>query len=256
MGGWVKEAARNDERLVLVVAAAAELATRFTDAIAEAGYTHAVALGAREAIDVAFRRRPIAVVVDLIQRPEEELQIVHLLRRPGATTRQVPLVGVVSSLENEHAEAARHAGCSELLAWPGALDEAVGRAIAAGPPRERPILVVEDDDQVRQCLVSILAEEGHEVLEARDGHEALEVLRNGSSPKLVLLDLMMPDMDGWQFRAEQLRDETLANIPVVVVTAVPLVRQRLESLGGVADTIQKPFDVSSLLSTIARHSAT
>src|SRR5690349_23695253 len=84
---------------------------------------------------------------------------------------------------------------------------------------ETSVLVVEDDFDLRDALVPILEYEGHRVVSAANGKEALERLRTMPPPSLILLDLMMPVMDGEQFRAQQLRDPALASIPVVIVSA-------------------------------------
>src|SRR5437762_11749160 len=81
------------------------------------------------------------------------------------------------------------------------------------------VLAVEDDFDLRDALVPILEYEGHRVVSAANGQEALERLQTMPPPSLILLDLMMPVMDGEEFRARQLRDPTLASIPVVVVSA-------------------------------------
>ena len=86
----------------------------------------------------------------------------------------------------------------------------------APPP---PIVVVDDDTDVREALGEVLAEEGYATRLFESGREALDFLRGGGSPALILLDLMMPEMNGWQFREEQLKDERLRDIPVVVITA-------------------------------------
>ncbi len=83
----------------------------------------------------------------------------------------------------------------------------------------RPILVVDDDTDLRETLGELLTEEGYEPRLFENGRTALDCLRHGIRPKLILLDLMMPEMNGWQFREEQLRDERLRDIPVVVMTA-------------------------------------
>src|SRR6185436_12323698 len=88
------------------------------------------------------------------------------------------------------------------------------------------ILLVEDDFDVRDALIPILEYEGHRVVGAASGQEALDRLRSGAKPSLILLDLMMPGMSGMEFRAEQLRDPALASIPVVVVSADPAARRK------------------------------
>src|SRR2546427_6368423 len=89
-----------------------------------------------------------------------------------------------------------------------------------------PVLVIEDNTEVRQALVALLEAEGYGVVEAGDGVSALRLLRAGEvRPCLIVLDLMMPRMSGWDFRMEQNSDRRLAAIPVVVVPADPLAAQ-------------------------------
>jgi CheY-like chemotaxis protein len=113
------------------------------------------------------------------------------------------------------------------------------------------VLVVEDDFDLCDALVPILEYEGHRVVSAANGREALDRLHAMSPPSVILLDLMMPVMDGEQFRAEQLRDPDLASIPVVVVSAHAQAEERAARLGAVS-CIRKPFDIDALLNEIRR----
>src|SRR5438093_13616345 len=89
-----------------------------------------------------------------------------------------------------------------------------------------PVLVVEDNAEVRQALVALLEAEGYRVAEAGDGVSALRLLRQGDvHPCLIVLDLMMPRMSGWDFRAAQSSDRELASIPGGVLSAEPLASQ-------------------------------
>jgi CheY-like chemotaxis protein len=110
------------------------------------------------------------------------------------------------------------------------------------------ILLVEDDEITRGAIKMVLEWEGYQVDCAANGQEALDYLRHEGEPALILLDVMMPVLDGEQFRQEQKRDPHLARIPVVVVSA-------LEAAGGldVAGHVQKPFQVEELLAVIRRH---
>ncbi len=108
------------------------------------------------------------------------------------------------------------------------------------------ILVVEDDGDIRSGLVSVLEDEGYAVLSAGDGEQALRMLRAGQRPFVILLDLMMPVMDGRQFRQAQLAEPALAPIPVVVLTAEPASRLAGRVPGALA-TLGKPFELRALL---------
>ena len=117
--------------------------------------------------------------------------------------------------------------------------------------RERSILIVEDDLDVRDALTQVLEFEGYSVVGATNGQEAIDRLREGNLPSLILLDLMMPVMDGLQFRAAQMSDPSIADIPVIVISADGKVDQKAAALG-VAAYMKKPLDVDSLLDLIAR----
>lgn len=108
------------------------------------------------------------------------------------------------------------------------------------------ILVVEDDEAVGVALAGALREEGYEVEIATDGREALARLEGGAAPSLILLDLMMPRMDGLAFRERQLADHRLAGIPVIVMSAHPDAKATAKRIGA-ADAIAKPMQLDELL---------
>jgi len=120
-------------------------------------------------------------------------------------------------------------------------------------PRRKPlILVVEDHDSARTALTKLLSSTGYDVVEAPNGSEALAQLATGPRPDLILLDLMMPVMDGWQFaHALRARDEGDEDIPLVLLSAARDLRIHAKALSA-ADIIEKPFDLSDLLPKIAR----
>ena len=111
------------------------------------------------------------------------------------------------------------------------------------------VLIIEDDAAVLEALREVLEDEGHEVLVAANGREALSRLRSGKRPDLILLDLMMPVMSGWEFREAQLQDETLAAIPTVILTALGSAAQRALELQS-AGFLQKPIQPDRLLQKV------
>jgi CheY-like chemotaxis protein len=114
------------------------------------------------------------------------------------------------------------------------------------------VLVVEDHDNLRDGLVELLRSEGIGVEAAADGAAALAVLRAGLRPCVIVLDLDMPVMDGYQFRREQIVDPELRAIPVIVLSATA---DAMEFLGGItADAyVQKPTDFATLMVAIRQH---
>jgi len=112
-----------------------------------------------------------------------------------------------------------------------------------------PVLLVEDDLDIAEAILDVLMDEGYEVAHATNGREALELLHTQPRPAVILLDLMMPEMDGPQFRAEQLRDPALSSIPVVVLSADRLVAQKAKELG-VWGYVTKPLQPDQLVSIV------
>jgi len=112
------------------------------------------------------------------------------------------------------------------------------------------VFVVEDDADTREMIGQFLELEGYHVESAGDGKQALERLGAVSGPCVILLDLMMPVMDGWQFRREQLQDETLSRIPVIVVSAAG--RDGLERIDADA-YLPKPIDLTVLLQRVREY---
>ncbi|HEU4411085.1 MAG TPA: response regulator [Polyangiaceae bacterium] len=111
------------------------------------------------------------------------------------------------------------------------------------------VLVVDDDDGVRESVAELLELEGFEVRTARNGREALEFLGSNPTPDLIVLDLMMPIMSGREFRDEQLRDGRLAGIPVVVVTASGGGRADAQAMQAAAYFV-KPVNFDRFLETL------
>jgi CheY-like chemotaxis protein len=115
-----------------------------------------------------------------------------------------------------------------------------------GEMRQSKILVVEDDDDIRESLKELLEEEGYRVDTATNGQQALIKLRDQELPQLILLDLMMPVMDGWQLQQELRGEPTFARLPIIVMSASKFSREPLSA----AAFIPKPLDAGVLLETI------
>jgi CheY-like chemotaxis protein len=111
-----------------------------------------------------------------------------------------------------------------------------------------PVLIVEDDPDSRNMLAALLGLHGYRTVTAANGLEALEAARR-ERPMVILLDLMMPVMDGQTFRREQLNDAALAAIPIVVLSAHAQTAELARELGAAAH-LMKPFDLDRLLQAI------
>ena len=114
------------------------------------------------------------------------------------------------------------------------------------------ILIVDDELSIREMMADLLADEGYKVFTAIDGFDALTQLHGSKElPELIVLDLMMPRMNGWEFRAALRQDPTLASIPVVVLSAHPDVA-RLSAALDVAAYLPKPIHIDRLLAIVQR----
>jgi two-component system, chemotaxis family, chemotaxis protein CheY len=115
------------------------------------------------------------------------------------------------------------------------------------------VLIVDDDVGIREALTMILEDEGYEVSSAANGQLALDWLVTHSSlPNLILLDLMMPIMNGWEFHTAMRKEGRFATIPVIVLSADSNMAQKAQSLQA-QGYLAKPVDIELLLSTVNRY---
>jgi len=114
------------------------------------------------------------------------------------------------------------------------------------------VLVVDDDNDIRDALGETLKDEGYRVMSFQNGKEALDYLQHGGGADLILLDLMMPVMDGWTFRRELQKDPKLAAIPVIAITAAG---PHQASTIQVEKVIPKPVRIDKLLDAVAEYAS-
>jgi CheY-like chemotaxis protein len=113
-------------------------------------------------------------------------------------------------------------------------------------PDPKTIVLVEDDDGIRETMAALLEDEGFRVVQAANGEEGLAGIRAAGDPCLVLLDLWMPVMNGWQMLAAMRRDAALARVPVVVISAAG----DLSPPDGAAAFLRKPIRLEVLLQNV------
>jgi CheY-like chemotaxis protein len=120
-------------------------------------------------------------------------------------------------------------------------------------PKSAEVLVVEDDHEIRESMCDLLQDEGYQVAKAENGAQALDYLRAAKVlPGLILLDISMPDMDGYAFRAEQIQDPRIAGIPTAMVSADGHVKDKATK-AGLVDYLRKPVDLTDLLALVGKH---
>jgi len=124
--------------------------------------------------------------------------------------------------------------------------------VKSEPASRGEVMVVEDDFAVREALHDLLEEQGYHVVRAANGLEALAQLRGGPVPGVILLDLMMPVMNGWELLGVLHDDPALASIPVVVISADHRLEERSRTLAA-SGHLSKPFELGALLAAVDRH---
>jgi CheY-like chemotaxis protein len=120
------------------------------------------------------------------------------------------------------------------------------------PAQSKMILYVEDEIDTRDAVTVVLEQEGFRVFGAANGQTALDYLRSNPPPCLILLDLMVPVMDGWQFMAVRARDPGLISIPVVIVSAHMSIQRQTTPLKA-AGYLTKPIDMELLVATVRKY---
>jgi CheY-like chemotaxis protein len=118
------------------------------------------------------------------------------------------------------------------------------------------VLLVEDNVGTREAVRLLLEGEGLDVAVAADGGEALRILGENGTPQLILLDLSMPDMDGWTFMEALTRHPVWLGVPVVVLTGAADVSAADVRAFGADDLLRKPVDADELIATVSRYAWT
>jgi CheY-like chemotaxis protein len=117
---------------------------------------------------------------------------------------------------------------------------------------KRTVLVVEDDDDIRESLLVVLEDEGYAATAAPNGRVALELLAAGARPDLILLDLMMPVLNGWELIGKLSEDPALRATPIVVISAVS---DRIPRPAGAVAYLEKPVALADLLRVVKEHTS-
>jgi PAS domain S-box-containing protein len=200
------------------------------------GYAVLHAMGGRDGLRVAKAARPDLITLDVIMPDLDGWSVLKALK-DDRELRAIPVVLVTIMGDRDLGFAL---GAADFLTKPfdrELLIQAVNRHRGGGPRAQ--VLVVDDDARSRDMLRRTLQREGWTVAEAVDGREALSQLQR-SRPALVLLDLMMPEMDGFEVLERMRREEAWRDIPVIVVTAKDLTREEVDRLNGhVIKVLQK-----------------
>jgi len=123
------------------------------------------------------------------------------------------------------------------------------RETIAAAPRKPLVLIVEDHQVSRKVLAELLSMTGYDVIEAADGSEALATLINGARPDVILLDLEMPVMDGWEFMKRQHRDPRFSTIPIIVITGVASHDPRCLEMP-IVRFLSKPYTAEQVIAAI------
>jgi signal transduction histidine kinase/CheY-like chemotaxis protein len=233
-----------DGSCVLVIdddAAQRDLMRRF---LRSEGFCVRTARGGEDGLRLAREMRPVAITLDVMMPGMDGWTVLAALKADAAL-REIPVIMLTMVDDPERGFTL---GASDYATKPvnrQGLSRILRRHTCADPPC--PVLVVEDDPATRAMTRNILEKEGWKVREAENGRVALEMMRR-ERPRLILLDLMMPEMDGFEFADRVRRHPEWGSIPIVVVTAHDLTDEERRRLSGYVETIlQKAGDSHEML---------
>jgi CheY-like chemotaxis protein len=234
--------------LVLVVDDDKATRDLITRGLEKEGFRLISAASGPEALRLAHERRPDVISLDVLMPGMDGWSVLRALKADPQTAA-IPVV-MVSMLDDR--DIGHALGAADYLTKPFDRQKLIGvlRQYRRDGP-QRPLLVVEDDTATREVMRRALEKDGWAVSEAENGRRGLQSIAR-QVPDLILLDLMMPEMDGFEFLDELRRTHSSAEIPVVVITAMTLTeadRRRLN--GGVERVVQKrPLGEETLLAEV------
>ncbi len=206
----------NGHKVVLAIDDDPDVIYLLRENLAEAGYHVVGALNGREGLEKARELRPLAITLDILMPQKDGWQILHELK-VDAATRDIPVI-VLSIVDNK--VLGYRLGASDYLIKPFDRDTILA-ALAHVPPQQGCLLAVDDDPHVVDLVCQMLEGEPYEIVSAADGQAALEAIAQ-RQPDVILLDLLMPRMDGFALLEQLQQDPQFQQIPVIVLTAKTL----------------------------------
>ncbi len=239
----------NEQPTVLVVDDSAPMRELICGLLEQAGYLVAEADGGATALQLARLLQPQLITLDVMLPDLDGFDVIQVLRN-DPLTRDLPVLFVSATSERARALAL---GGSAFITKPFTSDELISQIRALLAPRQRRVLVVDDDYHVRPTLARLLQRGGFQVSEAADGRTGLELIER-NPPDLVLLDIRMPDIDGYEVLRRLKLNPLHQHIPVVILTASDLgksAQQHALALGAVR-YLEKPIASGDLLAEIER----
>jgi len=242
--------ARLTARRVLVVDDDDDFRVLIRSQLSNAGYEVLDARDSASAMHIARTMRPDVITVDLLMPGLDGWDFIERLRSEDALAR-IPVV-VVSGVPEANASARRPEGVAVVTKGEG-LDRLLREiSQALGNRRGVTVLVAEDDADLRGVLTASLTRNGHRVLQARDGAEALAAI-DREHVDLLVLDLLMPNIDGFEVLARLRSNEQNARLPVIVVSGADRSSSELRSLRlGANVYLTKPIEASALAEEVTR----
>jgi PAS domain S-box-containing protein len=237
----------SDQPTVLVVDDNPSMRKLICSQLELAGYLVAEADGGASALQLARLLQPQLITLDVMLPDLDGFDVIQVLRN-DPLTRDLPVLFISATSERDRA---LELGGSAFITKPFTNDELIGQVRALLAPRQRRVLVVDDDYHVRPTLARLLQRGGFQVAEAADGRAGLELVER-QPPDLVLLDIRMPDIDGYEVLRRLKQNPLHQHIPVVILTASDLgtgAQQRALALGAVR-YLEKPIASGDLLAEI------
>lgn len=236
---------QEDAPLILVVEDESQASNLLGTYLIGAGYNVAYAYDGEEGLTMAGKLRPAAITLDIILPKMDGWEVLKRLKQ-DPVLEAIPVI-IVSIVDNK--ELGFSLGATEYFVKPLGRTELLaklGRLSFLSRAREMPttILVVDDDPQALEFLQTVLAREGFGVITASDGKEGIRLAKE-KRPDLILLDLLMPEMDGFQVLENLRREPSTQGIPVVVVTAKDITEKEKDRLNGQIAALSKKGTFSS-----------
>ncbi|MFZ1205627.1 MAG: response regulator [Candidatus Acidiferrales bacterium] len=238
---------------ILVVEDDSSAAQLLETQLASAGYSVTVCREPERALEVAAELQPSAITIDIVMKPINGWELLSNLK---SDPRTAPIPVIVVTIVDQPSTGAL-LGADEYIVKPvdkATLLGAIGRCLnRLGPIANRSILVIEDDDPTREFIAELLSKNGFAVRTAADGGQALRQI-DAALPELVILDLILPDVSGFQLLADWRRDPRTANLPVFVLTSKDLTPQERDYLRANSEALfqkQEPWQ-DALLKRLER----